>query len=253
MSMQDPQPSPPAPGEILEAARAWLEPVRRALGGEFVACYLTGSVLQQGYDPDKSGVNLLVLVRTLDMDVLDRVAGAMPAPARGRPRMDPLILTESQMRTSLDAFSIEWTEIVEMHLLLDGEDVLATLVVPRDNLRLQCEHELRTKLLSLRQAYLQSRDDASGLEVVLRSAATSFATLFRTLLRLGGETPATGTPQVIERIAELYQLDAATLLDAWQVRFEPRKWKIDELRALYRRFVVQIERLVEVIDTLRVP
>jgi len=250
MSIQDPQPSPPAPGEILEAARAWLEPVRRALGGEFVACYLTGSVLQQGYDPDKSGVNLLVLVRTLDMDVLDRVAGAMPA--RGRPRMDPLILAESQMRTSLDAFSIEWTEIVEMHLLLDGEDVLATLIVPRDNLRLQCEHELRTKLLSLRQAYLQSRDDASGLEVVLRSAATSFATLFRTLLRLGGETPANGTPQVIERIAELYQLDDRTLLDAWQVRFEPRKRKPDELRSLYRRFAVQIERLVEVIDTLRV-
>ena len=253
MSIQETQPTPPAPGAILDAARDWLEPVRRALGGEFVACYLTGSVLQQGFDPVKSGVNLLILVRMLDMDVLDRVAAAIPAASRGKPRIDPLLLTESQMRTSLDAFSIEWTEIVEMHLLIDGDDVLASLVVPRDNLRLQCEHELRTKLLSLRQAYLQSREDVNGLEVVLRSAATSFATLFRTLLRLGGETPATGTPQVIERIAELYQLDAATLLDAWQVRFEPRKWKIDELRALYRRFVVQIERLVEVIDTLRVP
>jgi len=252
MSIHEPQPSPPAPGEILEAARAWLEPVRRSLGGEFVACYLTGSVLQQGFDRGKSGVNLLILVRTIDMDVLDRVAAAMPAPSRDRPRMDPLLLTESQMRTSLDAFSIEWTEIVEMHLLLDGEDVLASLVVPRDNLRLQCEHELRTKLLSLRQAYLQSRDDANGLEVVLRSAATSFATLFRTLLRLGGETPATGTPQVIERVAELYQLDGRSLLDAWQVRFEPRKRKPEDVRALYRRFAIQIERLVEVIDTLRV-
>jgi hypothetical protein len=253
MSMPQTSDVPPAPGTILEAARAWLEPVRRALGGEFIACYLTGSVLHQGFDPARSGVNLLILVRALDMDVLDRVAAAMPAPARDKPRMDPLLLSERQMRTSLDAFSIEWTEIVEMHLLLDGEDVLATLVVPRENLRLQCENELRTKLLTLRQAYLQARGDATGLETVLKSAASSFATLFRTLLRLGGETPASGTPQVMDRVAEVYHLDARTLLEAWQVRFEPRRLKPDEVRALYRRFVIQIERLVDVIDSLRVP
>lgn len=252
MSLKDASRTAPAP-EILDAARAWLTPVRQALGGEFLSCYLSGSVLHHGFDPAKSGVNLLALVRTLDITMLDRVAAAIPPSGRRGPRIDPLILTERQMRASLDAFPIEWTEIEEVHLLLEGQDVLADLRVPRDNLRLQCEHELRTKLLTLRQAYLQAHGEATGLEAVLRSAASSFATLFRTLLRLRGEEPPASTPKVVERVSDLYQLDARALLEAWQVRFEPRKLRSDEMRDLYRRFVVQIERLVDVIDTLRVP
>src|SRR5262245_41316856 len=52
----------PAP-EVLEAARRWLEPVRRALGSEFLAAYLTGSVLTSAFDPRRSRVNLLVTTR----------------------------------------------------------------------------------------------------------------------------------------------------------------------------------------------
>src|SRR5207344_1821907 len=40
------------PAEILAAAREWLQPVREALGAEFLSAYLTGSVLTQGFDPE---------------------------------------------------------------------------------------------------------------------------------------------------------------------------------------------------------
>lgn len=241
----------PAP-EILDAARAWLRPVRTALGAEFLACYLTGSVLRVGFDARHSRVNLLVLTRTLPLTVLDAVAEATPADDRKGPNFDPLLLTETQVRQSLDAFPIEWIEIQETHLLLEGNDVLSDMTVPRTNLRLQCEHELRVKLLRLRLVYLQSRRDPRALEPVLRGAASSFATLFRTLLRLRGEEPPAGTPQVVERVADLHQLDARALIGAYQVRFTDRKFTGDEMLTLYRQFLVEIERLVDVIDSLPV-
>ncbi len=241
----------PAPG-ILAAARAWLSPVRTALGSEFLACYLTGSVLRVGFDPRHSAVNLLVLTRSLPLTLLDAVTDAIPDGDRKGPRFDPLLLTERQVRQSLDAFPIEWIEIKETHLLLEGSDLLSSLDVPRTNLRLQCEHELRVKLLRMRLAYLQSRRDPRALEPVLRSAASSFATLFRTLLRLRGEVPPAGTPQVVERVADLHQLEARALIGAYQVRFSGKRFTSDEMLGLYRQFLVEIERLVDVIDSLSV-
>jgi hypothetical protein len=145
----------PAPA-ILDAARRWLAPVRTALGSDFLSCYLTGSVLRHGFDPRKSRVNLLVVSRGLGLDVLDRVAKVWPADERRPPHFEPLFMSEAQVRQSLDAFPIEWIEIHEAHLLLEGHDVVGSLTVPRDNLRLQCEHELRVKALRLRHRYLAS-------------------------------------------------------------------------------------------------
>jgi hypothetical protein len=249
MSLLDASRTEPSP-EIFAAARAWLDPVRQALGSEFLACYVTGSVLSVGFDPKQSRVNLLILTRSLEIGTLDAVAAAMPRDGRKPPRFDPLLLTERQMRHSLDAFPIEWIEIQETHLLLEGQDVLEGLDVPRDNLRLQCEHEMRTKLLRLRQVYLQSSRDPVALGPVLNAAASSFATLFRTLLRLRGETPPGGTPRVVERVADVYRLDARALIGAYQARFSDRPFKGPEMVDLYRRFLVEIERLVDVIDAL---
>ncbi len=68
----------PAP-EILDGARRWLEAARGGLGSEFLAAYLTGSVLTQGFDAQHSHVNVLVVARELPATVLDAVARALPA------------------------------------------------------------------------------------------------------------------------------------------------------------------------------
>src|SRR6058998_3751294 len=110
------EPSP----EILSATRQWLEPIRGALGAEFLAAYLTGSVLTQGFDPKRSQVNVLVVARSLDGEVLDALARSLPRGKRA-PRFEPLFLTRTQIDKSLDVFPIEWLEIQERHLRIEGE------------------------------------------------------------------------------------------------------------------------------------
>ena len=238
--------------EILEASRAWLEPVRTTLGNEFLAAFLTGSVLTQGFDPAHSKVNIVVVARTLEPEMLDALRGAMPV-SRKAPHFDPLLLSKRQIENSLDSFPIEWLEMRERHMTLEGEDVFATLQVPNTYLRLQCEHELRSKHIRLRQAYLASGRHPLMLQEALRGSASSFATLFRTLLRLRGEPAPASPAQVIEKLAQLYRLDAEGLLGAHVVRYTTRKYKADEIIAIYRKFLAEISRLVIAIDTLRVP
>src|SRR5437762_2004561 len=165
----------PAPA-ILQAARRWLEPVRHVLGSEFISAYLTGSVLTRAFDPRRSRVNILIVAQRLDTALLVPIARAIPATRRA-PHFDPLFLSRRQIEKSLDVFPIEWIEIQERHLLLAGEDVVATLDVPRTNFRLQLEHELRSKQIQLRQTLLAWPKKTAALDHALRASASSFATL----------------------------------------------------------------------------
>jgi len=237
--------------EVLDAARHYVEPIRRALGHEFLAAYLTGSALTQGFDPSHSRVNLLVIARSFETATLDAVRAAIPV-RRKPPRFDPLFLTERQMRKSLDAFPIEWLEMKERHLRLEGDDLFATLEVPRTYLRLQCEHELRGKHIRLRQAYLLSEHDPAELGRTLRETSSGFATLFRTLIRLKGDSPPAETGQAIGRVAELFGLDPQHLFGQHLVRYTGRRYKPAEMRDLFRNFLHEIDRLVVAIDQLEV-
>ena len=240
------------PAELLDAVRRWLSPVRTALGPGFLSAYVTGSALTHGFDPKHSHVNLMVVARTLEPDVLDRLAAAIPE-TRRPPRIDPLFMTREQILASLDVFPIEWLDVIERHLLLEGEDLFAGLDVPRTHLRLQCEHELRAKHLRLRHEYLASATHPARLAEVLARLASGFHTLFRTLLRLRGEVPPASTERVIERVATLYELDATALLGAHFVRYASKRPDAVQARERYRSFLVEIERLTRAIDGLRVP
>ena len=237
--------------DVLAASRKWLEPVRTALDRDFLAAYLTGSVLTQGFDSKHSEINALIVARLLTPETLDALARALPA-GKKPPRFAPLFMTQRQIEKSLDSFPIEWVEIQEQHLLIEGQDVLGNLQVPRTYLRLQCEHELRAKLILLRQSYVLSAAKPDRLEAVLRTTSSGFATLFRTLLRLAGEAPPADTAQVIERVADVHHLNAEGLLGIYLVRSNPRRYRGHELLPLYRKFLAEIERLVSVIDGMPV-
>ncbi len=237
--------------EILAASRHWLEPVRTALGTEFLAAYLTGSVLTQGFSLQRSSVNVLVVARHLGGEILDALARAVPE-TRKPPHFDPLFLTQRQILKSVDTFPIEWIEIQESHLLIEGHDVLGNLSVPRTYLRLQCEQELRAKVILLRKTYVLNARHPDRLEPVLRASATSFGAMFRTLLRLKGESPPADSAHVVERVADLYQLRAEALLGAYLVRVTERRYRGTELLTLCRQFLLEVERLVDRIDEMQV-
>ena len=164
-----------------------------------------------------------------------------------------MFMTREQMLGSLDVFPIEWLDLAERHLLLDGEDVFAGVEVPLASLRLQCEHDLRGKHVRLRYEYLASARRPERLTEVLARLSSGFHALFRTLVRLRGEVPPANHERVIARIAEMYGLDAGALLAVHAARHSTRKQDAAGVRQRYLAFLTEIERLVGAIDGLRVP
>ena len=163
--------------------------LKGALGGGLVSVVLYGSAARGDYQEKTSDFNLLLVLRDLDPATLEALAPALRRWARrGHPA--PRLFTPALIAESADVFPIEMLDLKNCRVVLHGEDTLAGVEVGRDNLRLQCEREMRAKLMRLREGYIESHDRPRELRRLLTSSYTTFIALFRgCLFLLGGEVP----------------------------------------------------------------
>ena len=98
----------------------------------------------------------------------------------------PLLLTEHEVQTSTDCFAIEFHDIREHHRILYGRDVISPWKSIDSFYRAQVEHELRAKLLRLRQKASGILSDKDVLRRLLVDSVSTFCVLFRHALILHG-------------------------------------------------------------------
>ena len=123
--------------------------LQAALGGRLVSLLLYGSAARGTHVPGRSDVNTLLICDAVD----EPLFAALGPVLRDWQNPPPLILTEAEWRQSADAFPIEYDDIRAAHQVLAGKDPWAGITVRRDDVRRQLEHELKGKLVRLRQAY----------------------------------------------------------------------------------------------------
>jgi len=170
--------------QILEA---FTREVQELYAGDLVAVILHGSAATGEHVAGASDINLVVILRQVTPALLRKAAGRSGLASPGA--ATPLFFDPETLQDSLDVFPIEFLDMQERHRILWGPDLLAPLRIGGANLRLQCEQELRGKLLRLRQAYIETAESPDDLRQVLLMAAGSLLVLVRTLLRLGGASP----------------------------------------------------------------
>ncbi|MGH7674250.1 MAG: hypothetical protein ACREMV_03175, partial [Gemmatimonadales bacterium] len=128
--------------------------IGQALGARLVSLLLFGSAARgsRGEGDQAARVDTLLISDAVDEALL----GALePIIARwvGQGQPGPLILTRAEWREAADAFPIEYDDIRHAHRLLAGQDPWEGVVVRREDVRRHLEHELRGKVVRLRQVY----------------------------------------------------------------------------------------------------
>jgi hypothetical protein len=167
--------------------------------------------------------------------------------AQGNP--SPLLLSEEEVRTSTDCFPIEFHDMQERRQVLFGADVIESLVIDKTFYRAQVEHELRAKLLRLRQKAAGVLADKDALLKLMIDSVSSFFVLSRHALLLSG-TPAGWQKREIARNLAALGVDAApfdTLLD---LREKKKKAGEVDPAALFASYLKQIEAVVAHVDRL---
>lgn len=213
---------------------------------ELVSLILYGSAASGEFVDRHSNLNLLVVLKNTDLGVIKKSSKLV----RKFKLINALFLSEDYINTSLDIFPIEFLDMQENYFLLYGKDVLKDIQIDMRNLRFQCEHELKAKLLKLKQAYLSFNNDKRLLSSLLFASFTSVLHILRNVLRIKGKKPAYLKQEVLQELASELKID----INVWEkiLSAKNKKIKLDAevTEQLFINFTRELELVVAIVDKL---
>lgn len=222
--------------------------LRQAQQDRLLAVILYGSAATGDHHEEFSDLNVLCVLTQVTPTEL---AACEPIfkwwQGDGNPA--PLLLSDAEVRTSTDCFPIEFHDMQERRRVLFGKDVIVGLVIDKTFYRAQVEHELRAKLLRLRQKAAGVLSDKQALLRLMIDSVSSFFVLSRHALLLSGIEVEWQKRAVASNLPTI-GVDSApfdTLLDLR----ERKKTSGDvETETLFANYLKQIEALVAHVDRL---
>jgi len=226
-----------------------VERLQKAFGARLVSVVLYGSAATGDHHPRFSDVNVLCVLSEIAPRELAAAGEVFPWwRERGNPA--PLLLTERELAASTDCFAIEFHDIQRYHRLLYGRDVVSALPLDDSFYRAQVEHDLRAKLLRLRQKACGVMHDAGLVRALLLDSVSNFCVLFRHALALHGIDAPPQKREILAVARGHFGIDTAPfeqLLDVREERLKPRDL---DPAALVGPYLEGISAVVEAVDRL---
>jgi len=238
-----------APEHPREIVKDLVGDYRKAYGDAVVSVIMYGSAASGDYVPGASDINLMIVLSEDGIEALDR---AVPVVSKWRKRnvATPLLLTEAYIHTSLDVFPLEYLNFRNSYEVVYGKDVLAELKFDAKLLRLQCEREVKGKLLLLREGFLEADGKDRHIRELLCDSLHAFVAIFKGLLYIKEQDLPAKDRIVISRLCETVGLDVGAfeaIVDIKEKRIKPAG---AELEKLFKSYLKEIRKLWQIVDDL---
>jgi len=242
---------PKGPKDPKEVFPEVISDSKEVFGEDLVSIILYGSAAEGHYRPGKSDINFLIVLSDTGIDQLDR---AFPKMGKWRKRKiaTPLFLTEDYIQSSVDVYPIEYLNFQHHYILVYGKDLLKDLVIDPRMLRLQCEREIKGKLLLLRRTFLETEGKPQALMQVIAYSLTAFMAIFEGLLALQGHEVLLDRRERIRKVCQVFGLDQTLFETLMDVREEKVKLKGAEIRELFKGYLRQVRELARKVDAMEV-
>lgn len=161
---------------------------------------------------------------------------------RGQPM--PRMFSREFIAASADVFPMELLEIGGHRQILHGRDPFAELSVDTSHLRLQCERELREKMMRLCEAYVEAQQQPGAIARLLVASYVDFAEIFRGCLYLHGDAPPAPSAQVVARFCALADVDPQPFRGVERLA----RGEAEEPRALFARYHGALCAAIQAVD-----
>lgn len=211
---------------------------------------ITGSALTDDFDPARSDVNSVFVLHAMNLEFLEFLAPL--GKTYGKKRIaSPLIMTPEYIRNSLDVFPVEFLNIKLLHETTFGEDIFQTLEIDGSDLRLQCERELKVRLIGLRQGYLSSSGDAKILTDLFTGTVSGYIPLFRGIILILGKEPPLKNEDVLTALTEISGVDTQVFKTVLKQKKQKTKMTITQLNAIFKDYYAAVEKLGDITDGIK--
>jgi predicted nucleotidyltransferase len=218
-------------------------------GDDLVAIILYGSGARGEYIPKKSDINFLIVLSDTGIEHLGDATHAVAKWRKRKVRL-PLVITREYIESSLDAFPLEFFNIKSAYQVIHGEDILKDVVIQKEDLRLQCERELKAKLLLLRQSFLEANNRSHLLQELVAQSLSAFISIFKALLYLKGDEVPQKNEAVLSAIVQSFGLDREIFQTLWYIKRGEKKLDRDDLKEIVQKYIREIRGLSTQIDQM---
>ena len=234
---------------IAEEARGVVEKLfealGEALGDDLVAGIVSGDACSARFEKKRSVVAVTLVVRRIDAGLLDSVGGAV-TPFFKKRVPPPLLFTPDDVNNSLDAFPIEFNDLKLAGRVVAGEFDQEGLKIGKDDLRLQCERELRGLQIHTRLAYLRLGGKEKQLGLMMAAGTAKLLPILRGVAVLLGGKGTGDETAVLAELADKTDCGKGILADLFALKHEkkPRfgKGQLLELKQVLNSLVGTVDK-----------
>jgi len=237
------------PEKIQNKLKNFVEELKNLYSDRLVSVILYGSAAGEDFVPGRSDINTIVILKRVDFDSLQKYQARQKKFAK-LGIVAPLFLEPEYIQNSADSFPIEFLEIKSQNQVLQGEDFFSGLEIHPTNLRLQCEQEIKGKLIRLRQHFLESDNSLEKLTRLLSSSLSSFLPVFRNLLWLKNKNQIRSLPEVLNQMEKELGFSSEPLRKVWSLKKREQKLSGRELQKLFAEYLDLVQKLALKVDKI---
>ncbi len=207
-----------------------------------------GPVLRGEFNPKLTELNVLIVLRQLGSAELRRLVEPVQL-ARHEVLLEPLVLSLEDLRRSTDVFALRVLECQRRYQVLAGEDLIGSLFVSSEHVRLACEAEAKRIVLRLRQLYLVRPGLRPAWQEALIDNLRPLLRILSFSLELAGRTPPQRVDELLDQAHEAIGIDRDVLRKVLALRYEHRP-EHRELEELFEDYLDNAVKLASFVDRL---
>ena len=236
---------------VIQKIGPFFEDILKTYRENIHSIHIVGSSVTEDFNEKTSDINSIVVLKKMDLKFVEFIA---PLGKRYHKKgiAAPLIMTPEYISRSLDVFPIEFLDFKLIHETVFGEDILYDIEVRLSDLRHQCEREIKTKLIGLRQGYVSSLGDKKIITEHIISLITGYIPLFRGVIFLMGKEPPLNKSEVLTALSAQTGINTAILRKILEVKKGFSKFTKSDLDSVFEEYYTTTENISNIIDELQI-
>jgi hypothetical protein len=235
--------------EIRDSLKDFAEKLIEKLGDNLQSVTVVGSSLTQDYKHGQSDINTVLVLDKPTLLSLDAIAGFAKSFSRKK-FSAPLLMTPAYIERSLDVFGVEFLDFQLTHQTILGSDPFKTIRFRKEDVRLQCERELKATLIRLRQGYIAAAANKKLVRDIIIAATKGLAPLLRAMLWLKNIDRPAETEPTFNKAAGQFTINMDFLTAAASWRHERIRQQEAEIRNAFQSVYTIVEQLTLAVDKL---
>lgn len=147
----------------------------------------------------------LIILNKLDSTILKTIKPSINEYSK-KTKKSPLLLTLEEIKDGIDVFPLEFLYMKLNHNILYGKNIFQNLKFDNEHVRRQLEFEFRSKLINLRQNYLEAKSKKQ-LKIISHRAIPTILPILYGLLFLKNEKISQSLDEILSLISKKYKID----------------------------------------------